>query len=100
MRASAGRRNIVLETLRLLRNVLLRWFVIGIVVGLLQLIAMLTAWSFWVSLASAWWHTDEQHLSTVALTYFTVLRFFLVFMLLIPGLAIHWTIRSELSRRG
>jgi hypothetical protein len=88
-----------LETLRLIRNVLLRWFVIGVVIALVQFIATLTAWSFWVPLASAWWHTDEQHLSTLALIYFTVLRFFLVFMLLIPGLAIHWTIRSELNRR-
>jgi len=90
----------VLETLRLFRNILLRWFVIGAIVGLVQFIATLAAWSFWTSLASAWWHTDEQQLRTAALNYFMVLRFFLVFMLLLPGLAIHWTIRSELRRRA
>ena len=90
----------MLETLSLVRNVLLRWFAIGVVVALLQFIATLAAWSFWTSLASAWWHTDEQHLSTVALVYFTVLLFFLVFLLLIPGLAIHWTIVSERKRRS
>ncbi len=91
---------IVLETLRLLRNILLRWFVIGAAVGLVQFIVTLAAWSFWTSLASAWWHTDEQQLRTVALNYFMVLRILVVFMLLLPGLAIHWTIRSELSRRA
>ncbi len=88
-----------LETLRLIRNILLRSFLIGAAIDLVQIVATLTAWSFWISLASAVWHTDEPHLSAVALNYFTLTKFFLVFVLLAPGLAIHWTIKSELARK-
>jgi hypothetical protein len=88
-----------LETLRLLRNVLLRSFVVGIVFALLMLIAMLVAWPFWTSLAMAWFRTDAATLSALVLRLFIDIRFYLVFVLLTPGLAIHWTIRSELARR-
>ena len=89
---------IALDTLRLIRNVLLRSFVIGIVLALSMLIGMLVAWPFWTALAMAWFHTDEPHLSAVVLGLFVQIRFYLVFVLLAPGLAIHWTIRSELAR--
>jgi hypothetical protein len=88
-----------LETLRLLRNVLLRSFVIGAVCALVMLIAMLVAWPFWTGLAMTWFRTDEANLSAVVLRLFIEIRFYLVFVLLTPGLAIHWTIRSELARR-
>jgi hypothetical protein len=88
-----------LETLRLLRNVLLRSFVVGVVFALLMLIAMLVAWPFWTSLAMTWFRTDAATLSALVLRLFIDIRFYLVFVLLTPGLAIHWTIRSELARR-
>jgi len=88
-----------LETLRLLRNVLLRSFVVGAVFALVMLIAMFVAWPFWTSLAMAWFRTDEANLSAVVLRLFVDIRFYLVFVVLTPGLAIHWTIRSELGRR-
>lgn len=89
-----------LETLRLIRNILLRSVVIGIVIALLMLVAMLAFWSFWTGLAMTWFRTDEAHLSALVLRLFTEIRFFLVFVLLTPGLAIHWTYRSELARRA
>ena len=87
-----------LDTLRLIRNVLLRTFVIGAVAALLMLIAMLVAWPFWTGLAMAWFRTDEAQLSALALRLFTEIRFYLVFVLLAPGLALHWTLRSETAR--
>jgi H+/Cl- antiporter ClcA len=86
------------QTLRLVRNIVLRSFAIGAAIAVLQVIATLVFWNFWISVASAWWHTDEAHLSSLALNYYTQLRFFLVFVLLVPGLAIHWTVKDELRR--
>jgi hypothetical protein len=86
-----------LDALRLVRNVLLRSFVIGIAVALVYLVLTLAAWNTWTGLAMAWWHTDEQHLSSLVINFFTTIRFYLVFILLVPALAIQWTIRSELK---
>ncbi len=88
-----------IETLRLLRNILLRSFVVAVVIDALQIIVTLLAWKFWISLASGLWHTDEQHLSSVALAYFTATKFVLVFVFLAPAIAIHWTIKNELARK-
>ena len=89
-----------METLRLLRNVLLRSFAIGVGFALLMLIGLLVAWPLWSGIAISWFHTDEARLSTAALGLFIQIRFYLVFVLLTPGLALHWTIRSELARRA
>jgi uncharacterized BrkB/YihY/UPF0761 family membrane protein len=87
-----------LETLRLIRNVLLRSFAIGVVIALLMAIGFVVARPIWTGLVISWFHTDEAGLSTLVLRLFTEIRFYLVFVLLVPGLAIHWTIRSELAR--
>jgi hypothetical protein len=89
-----------LETLRLIRNVLLRSALIGIIIALLMLVATLAFWSFWTGLAMTWFRTDETYLSGLVLWFFTAIRFFLVFVLLTPGLALHWTYRSEQARRA
>lgn len=89
-----------LDALRLIRNILLRSFLIGIAFGLAYLLVTLVWWNFWTALAMSWWHTDERHLRSLALQFVTVIRFYLVFILLVPALAIQWTIRSELKRRG
>ncbi len=86
------------ETLRLIRNILLRIFAIGVVFALLMLIAMLAAWPVWTSLAVRWFHADEAQLGAVALQFFTAVRFYFVFVLLAPALALHWTMNSERAR--
>jgi hypothetical protein len=87
-----------METLRLLRNVLLRSFAIGVGFALLMLIGLLVAWPLWSGIAINWFHTDQVTLSAAVLGLFIQIRFYLVFVLLTPGLAIHWTVRSELTR--
>jgi hypothetical protein len=89
---------IALDTLRLFRNVLLRCFAIGVVFALLTLIATLLAWPVWTGLAMRWFHADEAQLSTIVLAFFTEVRFYFLFILLAPALALHWTLGSERAR--
>ena len=84
-----------LETLRLLRDILLRCFAIGVVFALLTLVATLLAWPVWTGLATRWFHVDEAQLGNVVLAFFTGTRFYFLFVLLAPALALHWTLRSE-----
>lgn len=86
------------ETLRLLRNILLRSFVIGLGLALILVIITLNYWAAWMPLATGWFHTDATILTPIVLKFFVDLRFFLFFVLLTPGLAIHWTLKRELAR--
>lgn len=85
----------VLETMRLIRNVLLKCFAIGAVFALLMLIATLAAWPIWTGLAMSWFHTDQAQLGVIVLQFFTAIRFYFLFILLAPALALHWTIRER-----
>jgi sterol desaturase/sphingolipid hydroxylase (fatty acid hydroxylase superfamily) len=87
-----------LDTLRIVRNVLLRTFVVGCVFALLLALVTFGAWDCWVSSAMRMAHTDEATLVPVVLSFFAQLRFFLVFIVLAPALALHWTIKREQSR--
>jgi hypothetical protein len=88
----------VFDTLRLVRNILLRCFAIGVVFALLMLVATLAAWPVWTGLAMSWFHADQAQLSTIVLAFFTEIRFYFLFILLAPALALHWTLRSERGR--
>jgi len=87
-----------LETLRIIRNVLLRCFAVGVVFALLMLVAMLAAWPVWTGLATRWFHADEAQLGVIALQFFTAIRFYFVFVLLAPALALHWTLVAGFRR--
>jgi ABC-type arginine/histidine transport system permease subunit len=82
-------------TLRLARNLLLRSFVVGLVIALLLGLIVMAGWSTWIDLASAWFHTDEATLTPIILQFFMTIRFFLLFILLTPALAIHWTLKKD-----
>ena len=88
------------ETIRILRDVLLRAFVIGVAFALLYGVVTLLGWQTWLSLVTVRWHlVDERTFGILLVTWFSVLRFFLVFVLLVPGLALHWTLKREEHRR-
>jgi len=88
----------IFDTLRLIRNILLKCFAIGVVFALLMLIATLAAWPVWTGLAVRWFHVDEAQLGNVVLAFFTAIRFYFLFVLLAPALALHWTLRGERAR--
>lgn len=89
-----------LEILRLLRDILLRSVVVSIVIAILLGVTILGAWDTWMKLAMQMLHTDSAHLSTAVIAFFTEIRFYVLFLLLAPGLAIHWTLKSELKKQG
>lgn len=83
------------ETLHLLRNLLLRTFVIGLVIVLLLGFATVAGWQTWTLTASEWLHADEITVTRVILEFFLSVRFFLLFIVLAPAIAIHWTLKRD-----
>ncbi|MBC5811470.1 MAG: hypothetical protein GIW95_11565 [Candidatus Eremiobacteraeota bacterium] len=87
-----------IESLRLIRTILLRSAGIAAILAALAFFITAVAWSSLVGIAIGVLHTDEAHLSAATLEFFTWVKFFIGFVLLVPGIAIHWTIQSERQR--
>ncbi|HYA41028.1 MAG TPA: hypothetical protein VEF34_06975 [Syntrophobacteraceae bacterium] len=83
------------EILRVLRNILLRCFAIGFVITLVLGMTMMIGWMTWMDMAGRLFHTDPATLTPVVLKFFTEIRFFLIFIVLTPALALHWTIKRD-----
>jgi hypothetical protein len=83
------------ETLQLLRNILLRTFVVGV---LLAVVLALLTYLQWETIMYVL--TDKLHMSnrepieTGFVELFVAIRFFLIFCILAPALALHWTVKK------
>lgn len=84
-----------LDTIKLLRNVLLRTFAVTFVFNLLMALATFGMWDTWTSITGHWFHTDPQAMGPLMVNFFTATKFFALFVLLGPALALHWTVRAE-----
>lgn len=82
------------QSLRLARNVLLRGFVVGLVIACVLAMATFFMWPPFIGIATTWFHTDEATVAPLVLEFFLDVRFFLLFVLLTPALALHWTIKK------
>jgi hypothetical protein len=87
-----------LETMRLLRNILLRSFVIGIGFAIFFAVLTFGLWDWWMNFATKMAHTEPATFVPILLNFFVDIRFLLIFLVLTPALALHWTIKREQAR--
>lgn len=81
-------------SIRLIRNILFRAFLIGLVFGLLYFGAYYGWRGYWDGLiVDRWALIDRQSLHVLVMSFFGLIRFYLVFILLTPALALHWTLK-------
>jgi hypothetical protein len=83
------------ETLRLFRNILLRSFAVGIVIVLISELITVSGWTIWTGLVGSLLHAKEADLISIVLWFFTIAKLFLLFVVLTPALALHWTLKKE-----
>ncbi len=82
------------ETIRLIRNVLFRTFLIGVIIGLLYVGVYYGGRGYWDRLiVDRWALVDQRSLNVLTVSFLTLIRFYLVFVLLAPALALHWTLK-------
>jgi len=81
--------------LRLARNTLFRAFVISAGFTLLTYVTTFPLWSVWSSLICDWFHMPAEQVGPVMLGFFCQIKFFNVYLLLVPALALHWTIKTQ-----
>ena len=70
-----------METVRILRNIFLRSFVVGAVIGFLMALVTIVGWDAGMSFTTRFFHTDVATVSPIVLRFFAELRFFLWFCL-------------------
>lgn len=88
-----------LDSLRLIRNILLRAAIVCYAFALLMALSTIALWDTWTALTSQWFHTAPETLGPMILYFFSAIKFYAIFILLVPGLAIHWTLKREESRK-
>jgi hypothetical protein len=79
------------ENIILWRNILLRSFVIGLLFGLLLLGATVAFWREAAGWVAYLFQVDQRALGRIMLQFFTNVRLVVVFLFIVPGLALHWT---------
>ena len=78
-----------------IRNFLFRAFIIGVAFGLFYFIVTYAFWHTWVSWVPSFFKVDEKELARLAVVFFMTLRIVLVFLFLVPALALHWMARKK-----
>jgi len=53
----------------------------------------------WTGLTSNLYHVTPERVQNIVVDFLSVAKFYAIFVLLVPGLALHWTIKSEESRK-
>ncbi len=84
-----------LEVIRLSRNILLRTFVVSFALAVIMASLTLGLWDQWSSITCKLYRTSPEALGAIILGFFAQIKFFYIFILLAPALALHWTLKSE-----
>ncbi len=84
-----------LETIRLTRNVLLRTLAVSFVLAVLMASLTLALWDQWSAITCSMYRTTPEAVGAIVLGFFAQIKFFYIFFLLAPALALHWTLKSE-----
>lgn len=83
------------ETTIFFRNFFFVAFVIGLIFALFYFFATMLLWNTAVSWATRLFRMDEKEFGKLALLFFMELRVVLVFLFLVPALALHWIARKK-----
>ena len=83
------------EKIIFFRNLFFRAFIIGVVFALFYFTVTYAFWDTWAPWATHVFKADEKELGKIVLMFFVELRLVLVFLFLVPGLALHWSAQKK-----
>lgn len=87
-----------IETLRFYRNLLFRTLVVIFCLNVFMYLATMDFWDTWTGLVSSWFHVPAEELGSTMLNFFCAVKFFAIYVLLAPALALHWSIKAQQKR--
>lgn len=77
------------------RNFLFRAFIIGVAFAVFYFIVTYAFWNTWASWVPSFFKVDEKEFGRLMVVFFMALRIVLVFLFLVPALALHWMARKK-----
>lgn len=78
------------ERIVFFRNFFFRAFIISVAFALVYFIIAYAFWGTWVTWVAYWFKVDEKEFGRLVLLFFMQLRIIIVFLFLVPALALHW----------
>lgn len=85
------------QNLTLIRDFLFKTFIVGLLFAIFLFAMTVTFWGPWSSLIYSKFQVTEKELGELVVTSFLCLRFYLVFVILVPAIGLHWVIKSNKS---
>lgn len=82
------------QNLILMRNVLFKTFIVGFLFALFIFVMTVTFWDRWSSFIMSKFLLSDKELGTLVVNSFINLRFYLIFVILCPAIALHWVIKT------
>ncbi len=82
------------QNLILIRNIFFKTFIVGLLFALFLFVMTATLWSHWAPFVFSIFQVNEKELGEIVVKSFINLRFFLIFILLVPAISLHWVIKS------
>jgi hypothetical protein len=84
-----------LEKLKLIRNILFRATLICLVMSWLLAAMTVMLWDTWSNMTAQLFHKPVSDLGPMISNWFALIKFYILFVLLAPALAIQWEIRRQ-----
>lgn len=83
------------QNLILIRNLLFRIFIVGLLFALLLFFGTTTFWDKWSSMVYTKVEVTPKELGALFVSSMLYTRFYLIFVILVPGIALHWLIKTK-----
>lgn len=83
-----------IESLRLLRNILYRAAAVSYAILILSALIWLPFSETWTGLTCNWYHITPERVHNSVIDFLSVAKFYTIFLLLVPALALHWTVKT------
>lgn len=83
------------QNLILIRNLLLKTFLVGLLFAILIFVLTTTFWDKWSTMVFSRFAVNPKELGEMFVNSMLYIRFYLLFVILVPAIALHWTIKSK-----
>lgn len=83
-----------IEILRFYRNLLFRTLLMIFCLNVFMFSTTLAMWDTWSAMISSWFRMPVESLGPIMLCFFSAVKFFAIYIILAPALALHWSIKT------
>lgn len=89
----------MVENLKLIRDILLKSFIVGFILLLFSFLMFMLFNDFIVSIWASWYSVKTEMVGPLIILLFGIFKSLVFILFLIPAIAIHWTIKKLAWRR-